>query len=119
MMAETQRADPFGDLDLSGFQPTAPKKERVTKEVIRKVSEENNFPSRSAAVVAKADPKPVAPAVPQRRRRTGRNVQFNIKATQKTINRFTTMADERGMVFGEFLELALNALEKQGKQTGI
>jgi hypothetical protein len=41
-----------------------------------------------------------------RRRRTGRNVQLNVKATAQTIERFTAIADEHGMVFGEFLEAA-------------
>jgi hypothetical protein len=30
----------------------------------------------------------------------GRNVQFNIKATPKTIARFTAIADKNGWVFG-------------------
>jgi hypothetical protein len=47
-----------------------------------------------------------------RRRRTGRNVQFNIKATPETIARFTAPADKNGWVFGEVLDRALDALEK-------
>ena len=49
-MSDTRRADPFnGDIDISGFAPAAPKKPQVQKEVIREVSEQNNFPSRAPA----------------------------------------------------------------------
>jgi hypothetical protein len=111
MMADANRADPFaGDLDLSDFKPTAVKKPKIEAAIIREVSEANNFPSRAAAK-PKASPES-APA--QRRRRTGRNVQFNIKATPEAIARFTALADKNGWVFGEVLEHALDALEKAG-----
>ena len=100
-MADPHRADPF---DLSDFQPTPPKKPAVSrKEAIREVSEANNFPSRAAE-----KPKPAVKAVAQRRRRTGRNVQFNIKATAETIARFTALADQRGVAFGELLDQLLD-----------
>jgi hypothetical protein len=109
-MADTQRSDPFGgNLDLSDFKPAAPKKPKIEPAVIREVSEANNFPSRAAPTKPKETK--AAPAV-QRRRRTGRNVQFNIKATPEVIARFTALADKNGWVFGELLEHALNALEK-------
>jgi hypothetical protein len=107
-MTDPNRVDPFaGDLDLSDFKPAAPKKPKVEPEMIREVSEANNFPSRAASKT----PKTKAAAV-QRRRRTGRNVQFNIKATPATIARFTALADQNGWVFGEALDRALDALEK-------
>ena len=108
MMVDPQRADPFAsDLNLDDFKPVAPKRPQALKETIRQVSEDNNFPSR-APERAKAVPKLVA----QRRRRTGRNVQFNIKATPETIARFTKLADKHGLVFGELLDRALNAFEQ-------
>src|ERR1700685_906721 len=107
MTADPNRVDPFaGDLDLSEFKPAPPKKPKVESAVIREVSEANNFPSRAASKPAKAKA-----AIP-RRRRTGRNVQFNIKATPETIARFTALADKNGWVFGEALDLALDALER-------
>ena len=110
-MSDPQRADPFaGDLDLTDFKPAVPKKGRAEKEAIRKVSEANNFPSRAPESV-----KPAPPPVIQRRRRTGRNVQFNIKVTQETVDRFTAIADARGLVFGELLALALDAFESMPK----
>ena len=93
------RADPFGELDLSGFAPTAP--QRPVKDIVRQVSEQNSFPSRA----------PKAPPKLQRRRRTGRNAQLNIKATPETIARFTALADQRQIAFGELLERALDALD--------
>jgi hypothetical protein len=107
MMSDPNRVDPFaGDLDLSEFKPAAPKKPKIEAAIIREVSEANNFPSRAAS-----KPQKIKPAV-QRRRRTGRNVQFNIKATPETIARFTALADQNGWVFGEALDRALDALEK-------
>ena len=110
MMSDPQRSDPFaGNLDLSDFKPAAPKKPKIEPAAIREVSEANNFPSRAAPSKPKAAK---AAAGAQRRRRTGRNVQFNIKTTPDVIERFTALADKHGWVFGELLEHALNAIEK-------
>ena len=104
----SQRADPFAidaEPDLSGFKPRpAQRTPVVARATIRQVSEENNFPSRSAAPTK---PKPKS----QRRRITGRNVQINIKAKQETVDRLIAIADRRGWVLGEVLEHALAALE--------
>jgi hypothetical protein len=48
----------------------------------------------------------------RRRRRTGRSVQVNIKATQETIDRLVAISNRRGWVFGETLEHALDAQEQ-------
>ena len=121
----TNRADPFDiDVDLSEFTPKSVKKPAPPRDAIRAVSEANNFPSRSpvarkvppdetAAERVEASPAPKLPA--QRRRRTGRNVQFNIKATSETIERFVAISDAQNWVFGETLENALDALESQLK----
>lgn len=121
----TERADPFDlDFDVSGFEPKPSKKPPASREAIRAVSEANNFPSRAPAPKAKSAqapapvPEPVMASVPisvQRRRRTGRNVQFNIKATAETIERFVAISDGQGWVFGETLERALAALERELK----
>ena len=63
-------------------------------------SREPNIPTEKAA------PKP-------RRRRTGRNTQFNIKADPAVIDRFVAIADANGWVFGEAFEYAVDLLEKQ------
>jgi hypothetical protein len=102
-MSDPARIDPFaGDLDLSDFKPAPPKTPSAQKAAIREVSEANNFPSR-------APDRPNIAKSPQRRRRTGRNVQFNIKTTAATIERFTRLADRRGVAFGELLDQLLAA----------
>jgi hypothetical protein len=108
MKLPAQRADPLADLDLTDFAPTPHKKPAAKPETIRKVSEENNFPSR-APQPAKA--KEVARA--QRRHRTGRNIQFNIKATQDTIDRFVAISERNNWVFGETLQHAIDALHRE------
>jgi hypothetical protein len=71
---DPKRADPL-DIDLSGFGPAPPAKPKVETAAVRQVSEANDFLSRAPA----RKPKVV------RRRRTGRNVQLNVKATAQTI----------------------------------
>lgn len=104
----TGRVDPVAaaDLDLSEFAPKPVSRPVVARETIRQASEQSGFPSRAPEKRVATKP------VQQRRRRTGRNVQFNIKATPETIARFTSLADKRGLVFGELLERALDALER-------
>jgi hypothetical protein len=83
----------------------------VAKETIEQIAEQNNFPSRQAAKTIREKP---------RKRRvytTGRNRQFNIKATSETVDRFYRMADERKVSLCELLEEALDALERAGGST--
>lgn len=77
------RADPF-DIDISGFGPRTPNKPAPA--TIRQVSEDIAFPSRAPAKATEVVP-------PPRRRRTGRNVQLNVKATAEVIARFTALSD--------------------------
>ena len=51
----------------------------------------------------------------QRRYRTGRNQQINIKATPQVIERLYKMADAKRVPLGELLEQALDALEKSSE----
>jgi hypothetical protein len=53
----------------------------------------------------------------QRRYRTGRNKQLNIKATDETVDRFYKLSDEGNITLGEVLERALTALENANKKT--
>lgn len=54
---------------------------------------------------------------PPRTHRTGRNVQFNLKASAEAIDLFYALADRHGVTLGELLEMALAALrEKDGRQ---
>ena len=99
------RANAFGD--LSDFKPrpasTKPAREEVPREDIDRLARESGFPSRQ--------PQGVAAPAPRRRYTTGRNQQINVKATPETIAKFYRLADERRVVLGELLELALEALD--------
>jgi len=89
---------------------TKPKPDkRVEEEAIARIAEQNNFPSRQA---------PKAPKTERRKpriHRTGRNQQFNAKATAETIGRIYKLADDRKVPLGELLRLAVDALEKESK----
>jgi hypothetical protein len=101
------RVNPFGNLAEAPVFTTKPRQEKaVAEEAITRIAEENNFPSRQATK---------APKEPRRKRRlytTGRNRQFNIKATAETVERFYKMADEREVSLCKLLEHALDALER-------
>ena len=104
------RVNPFADLN-SPMPPFAlkPRKETQPEEdTIARIAKENNFPSRQPSKAVKE---------PKRKRRvyrTGRNQQFNLKATSETVERFYKMADERKVALGALLEQALDALERAG-----
>ena len=97
------RVSPFGD--LADFAPKEKKASGFNeKAVIEQVAADNGFPSRQ--------PVKAAPKQQQRRHRTGRNQQINIKATAETIDRMNRIADDLRIPLGEVLERALDAFEK-------
>ena len=102
------RANPFADLsEPPAFTTKVKTEKRVEEESIDRIAAQNNFPSRQA---------PKAPKQERRKpriHRTGRNQQFNAKATPETIQRFYKAADERRVPLGELLKLALDALERE------
>lgn len=107
-MMSKQRANlGFGDAlsDLSEFVPTpkAAPKDTTTGQAAKA----SGFVSR--------EPKASAQPKPQRRRRTGRNAQFNIKARPETIEAFYKVADANGWGLGETLEHAVELLEEHIK----
>jgi hypothetical protein len=103
------RVDPFATLKDPPVFATKPKAETpVQQEAIERIAEQNNFPSRQAPRVAKE------PKRKRRVHRTGRNQQFNAKATPETIDRFYKLANEKSVPLGELLRLALDALEREG-----
>jgi hypothetical protein len=119
-------------LDLSGFAPrAAPDPHAPPAAAVRAVAEAARFRSREPAAALKPQAAPEATpqvhrtAAPQahpdphaearrvpRRYRTGRNVQFNVKVSQATIDAFYAIADRQGWVLGETLEHALVALRR-------
>ena len=102
----TGRINPFSDIDDPPVFATKPKPEKsVDKESIARLAKEHNFPSREA-------PKTVRqPKRKARIHRTGRNQQFNAKATAETIERFYKAADQKRVALGELLKLGLDALD--------
>lgn len=116
--------DADDELDVSGFAPkAAPDSGAPTPEQVRVVSEAAHFRSREPA-------KPQPPHQPvqeqqlvsakrqPRRHRTGRNVQFNVKAAQDTVDAFYEISDRNGWVLGETLEKALAALQETLRRDG-
>lgn len=110
-----ERVSIFGedDLDVSAFKPkpAAQPSARLAAgpEQVREVSEAASFRSR--------DPKPGPPAPlvrrEQRRHRTGRNVQLNIKARAEAVEAFYAIADRQHWVLGETFERAVEALNRE------
>src|SRR5271170_1540328 len=80
------------ETDVSEFEPTPARKPPVSRETIRAVSEQNNFPSREPIAPASIPAPGPAPKL-QRRHRTGRNVQLSIKVRQETRDRLIAIAE--------------------------
>ena len=100
------------ELDVSGFTPKTTAMPAPPPEAVREVSEAAKFRSREPAkhAIAAAPPPPKRE---QRRYRTGRNVQFNVKASQETVDAFYAISDRQEWVLGETLEHALAALQRE------
>ena len=132
-------ADALDDLDLSEFKPKPVKaaNDRPSKAATAKAAEASGFKSREAKPVLDETAKPdrsiaegvlvgqgatIAPKMPetiqQRRRRTGRNAQFNLKARPETIDAYCALADRMGWGLGETLERAVALLEKEYGKAG-
>jgi hypothetical protein len=105
----SERVNPFANLKDPPSFTTKPKPEKpVEEDMIADIAKRNNFPSRQA---------PKAPKVERRKpriHRTGRNQNFNAKATAETIAKIYKLADERKVPLGELLRLAVEALEREG-----
>ena len=120
-----ERASIFSsDIDLSEFEPTPPKpaaRPKADKTAIRKAAEAKGFTSREPEVTAPTSDVAAPVAAPtvtpasfgQRRYRTGRNQQLNLKASPETVQRFQALCEARGWVQGEGLEHAVAALERE------
>ena len=103
------RVNPFAVLANPPSFETKPRKEKpVDEEAIAIIAKENNFPTRQATKTPKAERRK------PRLHRTGRNQQFNAKATPETIAKIYKLADERKVMISELLELAVAALEREG-----
>jgi len=109
------RASIFGDdestgLDVASFAPkTGIDAKAPPAEQVRVVAKAANFPSREPK---SAEP-PKSAKRPSRQYRTGRNVQFNIKAKQETVDKFYALTEAQGWVLGYTLDQAVEALEQK------
>jgi hypothetical protein len=90
-------------------EPVAPPVPRPDPEQVRALSEAANFRSREAVPA----PAPPAPKRQPWRYRTGRNVQFNARAKQQTVDDFHAIAEQLDRPIGEVLERALAALKRE------
>lgn len=103
----------FGD-DLDNFDPSEwantdkTASDRPKPAHTRAAAEASGFRSREP--VNSVAPPPAT--IQQRRRRTGRNVQFNVKLRQETIDGLTAIADANKWGLGETLEKALVLLQR-------
>ena len=96
-------------IDLSSFTPKKSSKLEPAPETVRAVAEGSPFKSRDAV--------PTTSKSKQRRRRTGRNVQFNTKVTQNCKDGYYEVTDLHGFQsLGETLERALEALKRELKK---
>lgn len=113
-MSNQTRTNAFADVTtaLPTFQTKPKASQPVAADQVERIAKEHNFPSRQPVKAKPRTPRRIA------RYRTGRNQQFNIKATTETIERFYKLADERRVALGELLEQALDALEKAPGHSG-
>lgn len=135
----TERADlGFSDA-LKGFDPNEwtprpkqavpPEEKAAARDTAARAAEAAGFTSREPKpandgrrkAAAKASSRASAPAMEgqgraepaPRRRRTGRNAQFNLKARPETIDAYCAIADRMGWGLGETLERAVELLERE------
>jgi hypothetical protein len=116
-----ERASIFDDdtLDVSGFAPKpADAAPAINREALRATAESRGFssrePTREIPAAPPAPPAPVAavPSRAQRRHRTGRNRQLNLKLTDDAVERFYDMAEREGVVLGQALERLLDSWDR-------
>lgn len=114
-------ADPLGDFNPSDWKPTKPKSPsiRPKPEDSKRAAEAAGFKSREskASPVANEKSSEQGGRSLQRRRRTGRNAQFNLKAKPETIDAYCALADAQGWGLGETLEKAVELLEREFGRT--
>ncbi|WP_182180632.1 stability/partitioning determinant [Methylobacterium radiotolerans] len=94
-------------IDLANFPSSKAKAPKPKPETARIAAEAAGFRSRESREL-KAEPA----RVQQRRRRTGRTAQLNLKLKPETIEAFTRIADAKGWGLGEAFERATALLER-------
>lgn len=97
------------DIDLSGFEPN-PGRKVIPRDNIKSVAEASGFVSREREAPSE-NPHPENAV--DRRRRTGRNEQLNLKVTKEAKASFYDIADKYGLVLGDVFERAVQALSRE------
>jgi len=95
-------------LDIAGFTPRADDMPGPAPEQLNEITRGSKFRGREGG-----ESGPMR--VQQRRRRTGRNVQFNIRATQQVIDEFKALSEDMDWPDGLTLEKALASLKRELK----
>lgn len=110
-------ADNLDDFDPAEWRPRPARNsnERPPKAETRKAAAAAGFKSREPQ--PQAEPERVGEGGIPRRRRTGRNAQFNLKARPETIEAFCAVADRQGWGLGETLEHAVALLQREYSET--
>ncbi|MDZ7823556.1 MAG: stability/partitioning determinant [Ahrensia sp.] len=109
-------ADALDDFNPAEFKPK-PKlfkqaNDALQREEAAKAAESLGFKSREVKPMPTPAPSQAGQGE-QRRRRTGRNAQFNLKAKPETIEAYCAIADRMGWGLGETLERAVELLERE------
>jgi hypothetical protein len=97
------------EFDPAAWSPPKPKlkTDKPSKAITQQMAEAVGFKSREPQAPPMAEPKI------DRRRRTGRNAQFNLKAKPETIEAFCLIADQKGWGLGEAFEQAVLLLQRE------
>jgi hypothetical protein len=109
--------DPLDDLDLSEFKPRPAPTPRPQTGETSQAAAAAGFRSREPKASESLDGR-AGGTTTQRRRRTGRNAQFNLKARPETIEAYCAVADRMGWGLGETLEKAVELLEERYGRPG-
>jgi len=101
-------AEVLDDFNPAEWQPERPSREKPEEAVSRRIAEASGFKSREPTSLERETTGSLV-----RRRRTGRNAQFNLKARPETIKAFCAIADQQEWGLGETLEYAVELLERE------
>lgn len=105
-------SDDLDDFDLSEFKPRQAPTPRPSTDETSQAAAAAGFRSREPKALEDRINR-AGETTPQRRRRTGRNAQLNLKARPETIAAYCALADRMGWGLGETLEKAVQLLEER------
>jgi len=85
-----------------------PQTEQEATELVAKPEPAKPTKSSSAAPTSKTAPR-------RRRRLSDKKMQLNLRVSEKSLERFTQLADDEGVIFGDLFESMLDIYEKRKK----